>query len=103
MQFNSQFLERAPLVWLLLGLLMISGGLYLGFDHGLTIFYMLVGVFCSLYGILLLVFKRREQPNRSSRPLSRDFISAGATVIMPAPDKDDEDRRQQAEQRTLTA
>ena len=103
MQLNSELLERAPLVWLLLGLLMISGGLYLGFDHGLTIVYMLVGVFCSLYGPLLFVFKRREQPNRSARPLSRDFISAGATVIMPAPDKEDEDRRQQAAQRTLTA
>lgn len=103
MQLNSELFERAPLVWLLLGLLMISGGLYLGFDHGLTIVYMLVGVFCSLYGPLLFVFKRREQGNRSPRPLSRDFISAGATVIMPVPDKEDEDRRQQAEQRTLTA
>ena len=103
MQLNSELFERAPLVWLLLGLLMISGGLYLGFDHGLTIVYMLVGVFCSLYGPLLFVFKRREQGNRSPRPLSRDFISAGATVIMPALDKEDEDRRQQAEQRTLSA
>ncbi len=103
MQLNSELLERAPLVWLLLGLLMISGGLYLGFDHGLTIVYMLVGVFCSLYGPLLFFFKRREQPNRSPRPLSRDFISAGATVIMPAPDQNDEDRRQKSEGRTSTA
>ena len=103
MQLNSELLERAPLVWLLLGLLMISGGLYLGFDHGLTIFYMLIGVFCSLYGPLLFFFKRREQRKRSPRPLSRDFISAGATVIMPAPDIEDEERRQQAKQRTLTA
>lgn len=91
------------MVWLLLGLLMISGGLYLGFDHGLTIVYMIIGVFCSLYGPLLFVFKRRERPNRSARPLSPNFISAGATVIMPAPDKEEEHRRQQAEQRTLTA
>ena len=103
MQLTAEFFERAPLVWLLLGLLMISGGLYLGFDHSLTIVYMLVGAFCSLYGPLLFVFKRREQPNRSPRPLSREFISAGATVIMPVPDKEDAERRQQAEQRTLTA
>ncbi len=103
MQLSSDLFERAPLVWLLLGLLMISGGLYLGFDHGLTIVYMIIGVFCSLYGPLLFFFKRRERPNRSPRPLSRDFISAGATVIMPAPDEKDVERQQQAEQRTLTA
>jgi len=88
MQLNSELLERAPLVWLLLGLLMISGGLYLGFDHALTIVYMLVGGFCSLYGPLLFIFKRRERPKSSPRPLSRDFISAGATVAMPVPEND---------------
>jgi len=90
------------MVWLLLGLLMITGGLYLGFDHGLTPFYILIGVFCSLYGPLLYVFKRRERP-RTPRPLSRDFISAGSTVIMPSPGQEDEDRRQQAEQRNLAS
>ena len=103
MQISVDLFERAPLVWLLLGLLMISGGLYLGFDHGLTIVYMLIGVFCSLYGPLLFVFKRREQPTRSARPLSREFISAGATVIMPVPDESDVEKQQQAQQRTLTA
>jgi hypothetical protein len=89
MQFNSELLERAPLVWLLLGLLMISGGLYLGFDHPLTIGYMVIGGFCSLYGPLLYIFKRREQPRwKSDRPLSRDFISAGSTVVMPVPGND---------------
>lgn len=100
MKLSAEFFERAPLVWLLLGLLMIAGGLYLGFDHGLTLFYMLIGAFCSLYGPLLFVFKRRERP-RTPRPLSRDFISAGSTVIMPTPDREDSDRRQQADKRTL--
>ncbi len=89
MQLNSNFLERAPLVWLLLGLLMVSGGLYIGFDHALTIVYLVIGGFCSLYGPLLYFFKRREQPKWSSkRPLSRDFISVGSTVVMPTRDTD---------------
>lgn len=89
MQLNSNFLERAPLVWLLLGLLMVSGGLYIGFDHALTIVYLVIGGFFSLYGPLLYFFKRREQPKWSSkRPLSRDFISVGSTVVMPASDTD---------------
>lgn len=103
MRLKSEFFERAPLVWLLLGLLMFSGGLYIGFEHPLTIFYMLVGLFCSLYGPLLYVFKVREGRARSSaRPLSRDFISAGATVIMPAA-KQDPDELRMAEQRTAQA
>lgn len=104
MRLTTEFFERAPLVWLLLGLLLISGGLYLGFDHPLTIVYMLVGMFCSLYGPLLFVFKRREQTTQSSRrSLSRDFISAGATIIMPAPDEDEAERQRLAEQRTVQA
>lgn len=103
MRFKTEFLERAPLLWLLLGLLMFSGGLYLGFDHALTFVYMLVGLFCSLYGPLLYVFKVRERGTRSSaRPLSRDFISAGATVIMPAEKNDPEELRMAAE-RTVQA
>lgn len=103
MKLNAEFFERAPLLWLLLGLLMISGGLYLGFDHSLTIVYMLIGGFCALYGPLLFIFKLRERPKwSSSRPLSRDFISAGSTVIMPAV-KDDAEAQRAAEQRTMEA
>ena len=29
----NNLIERAPMVWLLLGLLIISGGLYVGFDN----------------------------------------------------------------------
>lgn len=76
--------ERIPMVWLLLGLLFISGGLYLGFDYKLTFVYLIVGGFCSMYGLLLLVFLRFEGPKKSSRALSRNFISAGEAVAMPA-------------------
>ena len=90
MAIRADIFERAPMVWLLLGLLLISGGLYLGFDHALTFAYMLVGIFCALYGPLLYIFKKREQPQHASkRTLSPHFISAGSTVIMPAPDEDE--------------
>jgi hypothetical protein len=82
---------------------MISGGLYLGFDHSLTIVYMLIGGFCALYGPLLFIFKRRERPKWSSkRPLSRDFISVGSSAIMPVV-KDDAEAERAAEQRTMDA
>jgi len=77
--------ERLPMVWLLLGLLFIATGLYLGFDYTLTFVYLIVGAFCSLYGLLLFIFLRIERPRKSQgSTLSPHFISAGATVAMPA-------------------
>ena len=71
----SDLIERAPMVWLLLGLLIISGGLYLGFDSALSFVYMFVGGFCSVYGIVLFIFLAFEKPRATpSRPLSPDFI-----------------------------
>lgn len=104
MRIRADIFERAPMVWLLLGLLLISGGLYLGFDHSLTLAYMLVGIFCALYGPLLFFFKRRERPKHSSkRTLSRNFISAGSTVAMPVPDASDTNANEEAERRTHQA
>jgi hypothetical protein len=77
--------ERLPMVWLLLGLLFISGGLYLGFDYKLTFVYLIVGAFCSMYGLLLFIFLRFERPQKSpTRTLSPNFISVGESVAMPA-------------------
>ncbi len=85
MRLVSDIFERLPMVWLLLGLLFFATGLYLGFDYKLTFVYLMVGAVCSLYGLLLFIFLRRENPKRRNpSPLSRNFISAGSTVIMPA-------------------
>ena len=71
----SQLIERAPILWLLLGLLIISGGLYLGFDNAFSFVYMFVGGFCSVYGIVLFIFLAFEKPRTTpSRPLSPEFI-----------------------------
>ena len=71
----SQLVERAPMLWLLIGLLIISGGLYLGFDNALSFVYMFVGGFCSVYGIVLFIFLAFEKPRTTpSRPLSPEFI-----------------------------
>ncbi len=91
MNLISDIIERLPQVWVLLGLLFITGGLYLGFDSSLVFVYLTVGTICFLYGALLFVFMQREGRGRSNpRPLSRDFISAGATVIMPASEVEQE-------------
>lgn len=104
MRLINDIFERLPQVWLLLGLLFISGGLYLGFDYRLSFLYMIVGAFCCLYGLVLFGFMLREKPGRANpRPLSRNFISAGSTVVMPTPDPEEERADQAAERRTLQA
>lgn len=104
MRLINDVFERLPQVWLLLGLLFISAGLYLGFDYGLSFVYMGVGGVCVLYGLILFGFLLREKPGRSNpRPLSRDFISAGSAIVMPAPDPDEEAQRQAAERRKTHA
>jgi len=70
MKLVSDIFERLPQVWVLLGLLFFSGGLYLGFDYSLAFVYLGVGVVCFLYGLLLFVFMQREGTRKSNiRPL----------------------------------
>ena len=77
--------ERLPMVWFLLGLLFIATGLYVGFRNPMVFAYLMVGFFCCAYGLALFVQQLREPPRKSAaRLLSPDFISAGATDMMPA-------------------
>ena len=86
MQLTTIIFERIPIVWVLLGLLFNAAGLYLGFEYSLAFGYMIIGWFCLAYGLALFAFRRMEKPNTSAEKtrLSPNFISAGATVMMPA-------------------
>ena len=85
MRLFTTIFERIPMVWFLLGLLFIATGLYLGFEYSLSFWYINVGLFCCAYGVILFVYRLRERPRTSAETrLSPNFISAGATVIMPA-------------------
>lgn len=86
MQLVTIIFERIPMVWFLLGLLFFATGLYLGLDYTLSFGYLIVGLTCCAYGVTLFFFRLMERPRKSApRPLSRNFISAGATVIFPSP------------------
>ena len=104
MRLINDVFERLPQVWLLLGLLFFSAGLYLGFDYRVSFVYFGIGIVCALYGVVLFAFLLREKPARSNpRPLSRNFISAGSTVVMPAPDPGEQVEERVASQRTMQA
>jgi hypothetical protein len=97
MQLFTNIFERLPIVWFLLGLLFISAGLYLGFDYSLAFGYMMIGLFCCAYGLALFVFRLGAHPSKAAATrLSPTFISAGATVMMPAMPK--VENKQPAEQ-----
>jgi hypothetical protein len=91
MRLTSDIFERLPQVWVLVGLLIIATGLYLGFDYSLVFVYLGIGIICFVYGLALFALLLLEGPGKSkARPLSRDFISIGSTVITPTPQGDQE-------------
>ena len=82
---SSPIYERVPILWTLVGLLFSSSGLYLGFDYSLSFLYILIGGFCFVFGVALMLFRWREQPKSAlDRRLSPKFVSAGATQVMQA-------------------
>lgn len=91
MKLVSEIFERLPQVWVLVGLLIIATGLWLGFDYSIVFVYLGLGILCFLYGVVLFVLLALEGPRKTNkRPLSRDFISIGETVVMPTPETDQE-------------
>ncbi|MGI9224897.1 MAG: hypothetical protein ACR2QX_10500 [Woeseiaceae bacterium] len=89
MRLTTVVFERLPMVWILLGLLFSAAGLLLGFEFALAFGYMMVGLFCVAWGVVVFVLQRGERPQQSAATrLSPNFISAGATVLMPVPPKD---------------
>jgi len=89
MRLTSNMFERLPQVWVLVGLLIIATGLYLGFDYSLTFYYLGIGIISFVYGVALFVLRFLDGPGKSSvRPLSRDFISIGTAVAMPVSEAD---------------
>ena len=57
--------ERIPQFWLLLGLLFMSSGTYLGFDYALSFVYFGVGFICS--GWSLWIFSMRATARKEAR------------------------------------
>ena len=51
--------ERAPQFWLLLGLLFISAGTYLGFEHTMAFVYFGVGFFCIAWSAGIIVMRNK--------------------------------------------
>ena len=57
--------ERIPQFWLLLGLLFMSAGTYLGFDYALSFLYFGVGFVCCAWS--LWIFTMRATARKEAR------------------------------------
>ena len=91
MRLTTDIFERLPQVWVLVGLLIIATGLYLGFDYSLVFVYLGIGIISFVYGLVLFALLLIESPrNSKTKPLSREFISIGSDVEMPMPKGDQE-------------
>ncbi len=49
--------ERLPQFWLLLGIVFMSSGLYLGFDYAWSHFYFVVGIGCCLKSMWIFTMR----------------------------------------------
>jgi len=61
--------ERVSQFWLLLGLMFIGSGFYLGPGYSLSLLYYCVGAACVLWSICVFVMRSRHRINPVRPPL----------------------------------
>ena len=71
--------ERVPQYWLVLGLLFMSSGMYLGFEYRLSYFFFGIGLICALWSMWAFSVRLRSrttphdaESNFTQPPLSRE-------------------------------
>ena len=73
--------EKVPQFWLLMGLLFIGAGLYIGFEYVLTTYYVGLGFLCCGYGLGIYVLRLRhrqsEDPQDESYQVEQNGESMG--------------------------
>jgi hypothetical protein len=62
--------ERIPQFWLLLGLLFMSSGTYLGFDYKLSFLYFGVGFACCVWSLSIFTMRLKHRGQASEIEVS---------------------------------
>ena len=76
MWFPRPVYERIPQLWLLLGLLFMSAGTYLGFDYALSFVYYGIGFFCVAWSFCTFIMRLRYRGGPLAvRSLHNDAVS----------------------------
>lgn len=63
--------ERIPQFWLLLGLLFMSSGTYLGFDYSLSFLYFGIGLACALRSMWIFTMRLRARKPDENKPAEK--------------------------------
>jgi hypothetical protein len=66
MWLPSSVYERAPHAWLVLGLVFMSSGLYLGFSYSWPYFYFGVGIACCLFSMWIFTMRLRHRGGKTT-------------------------------------
>jgi hypothetical protein len=61
--------ERIPQFWLLLGLLFMSSGTYLGFDYSLSFVYFGVGFACCIWSLWIFSMRLNSRKDQRQHPI----------------------------------
>jgi len=61
MRIPKPIYERMPHFWLLLGILFMSSGTFLGFDFGLSFVYFGVGFLCCMWSMRIFTMRLRDR------------------------------------------
>lgn len=69
MWLPTPFYERVTQFWLLLGLLFMSCGTYLGFDNKLSFVYFGVGLACVVWSVAVFVKRSRYRSKPVRQPI----------------------------------
>ena len=69
--------EKVQQFWLLIGLLFIGAGLYVGFEYVLTTYYVGLGVLCCGYGLGIHVLRLRHRQSKDPQRESPNDESMG--------------------------
>lgn len=65
--------KQLPLFWLLAGILIICGALYLTFEYNLSLFYASLGTLSCIFGVVIFRLRIRHQKRQ------RDQVDEQAT------------------------
>jgi multisubunit Na+/H+ antiporter MnhC subunit len=77
MRLPTPIYERAPQYWLLLGLLFMASGVFLGFEYWLSYVYLGVGMICVAWSIYIVVMRARHRGVEET-PVAANDDSAGS-------------------------
>ena len=79
MLLPTSIYERVPQFWLLLGLLFMSSGAYVGFEYSVSFLYFGVGLFSCVWSLYVYVLRSRNPQNSQPEPSPQDAQSEQTT------------------------